>query len=202
MKPELAISAPEALFASFFTSAHRHRLSRSFRWQRNGAKSIDLVLKRQLGTAKALITTWDSPRFGDELLEIAPNLRVIAHCGGEVKSRFQGSLLDRLTITTAPEPMAKATAELAAALVLYCGRGIDNYRSALRQRNNKVYDDAHLRGTPEFLIGREVGIIGFGRIGRKIVELLRSFDFQWRVYDPNASRDVSKNSQVEFVELR
>src|SRR5215467_15019551 len=146
MKPELAISAPEALFASFFTSAHRHRLSRSFRWQRNGARSVNSVLKRQLGTAQALITTWDSPHFGDELLDIAPNLRVIAHCGGEVKSRFQGSLLDRLTITTAPEPMARATAELAAAMVLYCGRGIDGYREALRKRNNRIYEDAHSRG--------------------------------------------------------
>ena len=150
-KPELVISAPEILFASFFTPAHQRRLSRRFSWQRTGAKSINSVLKRQ--RAKALITTWDSPGFGDELLKIAPNLRIIAHCGGEVKSRFQGSLLDRLTVTTAPEPMARATAELGAALVLYCGRNLDWYRAQLREPGSQIYSSVHHHGTPEFLVG-------------------------------------------------
>jgi len=202
MKPELAISAPEALFASFFTSAHRHRLSRSFRWQRNGARSVNSVLKRQLGTAQALITTWDSPHFGDELLDIAPDLRVIAHCGGEVKSRFRGSLLDRLTITTAPEPMARATAELGATLVLYCGRNVDWYRAQLRRPGNQIYNLVHKHGTPESLLGGQFGMVGFGRIGRTIVDLLRGFDLRWRVYDPYAERSLASDYPVQFSSLQ
>jgi len=202
MKPELAISAPEALFASFFTSAHRHRLSRSFRWQRNGARSVNSVLKRQLGTAQALITTWDSPHFGDELLDIAPNLRVIVHCGGEVKSRFRGSLLDRLTITTAPEPMARATAELGAALVLYCGRNVDWYRVQLRRPGNQIYNLVHKHGTPESLLGGQFGMVGFGRIGRTIVDLLRGFDLRWRVYDPYADRSLESDYPAQFSSLQ
>jgi len=199
-KPELVISAPEILFASFFTAAHQRRLSRGFSWKRTGRKSSDSGLKRQLGSAKALITTWDSPGFGDELLEIAPNLRVIAHCGGEVKSRFQGSLLERLTVTTAPEPMARATAELGAALVLYCGRNVDWYRRQLREPASQIYSSVHKHGTPEFLVGGQFGMIGFGRIGRTIVDLLRGFGLRWRVYDPYAVRSL--NDQVEFSSLQ
>lgn len=198
----LVISAPDALFRSFFTSAHQRRLARIFRVKRNSAHSMNPSLKRDLAAADALITTWDSPNFGDELLQLAPNLRVIAHCGGEVKKRFGGSLLDGLTITTAPEPMARATAELGAALVLYCGRGVDRYRQELRKPTNRIYDQVHLHGTPEFLIGCELGMIGFGRIGRTIVDLLRGFDFQWRVYDPYASRDLSKTYPVHFASLQ
>jgi phosphoglycerate dehydrogenase-like enzyme len=198
----LVALASKPLFQSFFTASHQKALSLAFNWTLNGSREVTPAMKKQLATAEALITTWDSPCFGDELLQLAPNLRIVAHCGGEVKKRFTGSLLDKLTITTAPEPMARATAELAAALVLYCGRGIDAYRGALRKRNNKIYDDAHLRGTPESLIGREIGMIGFGRIGRKIVDLLRGFDLRWRVYDPYASREGARDSQVEFVELR
>jgi phosphoglycerate dehydrogenase-like enzyme len=198
----LVVSAPEALFRSFFTPAHLRRLARMFRWKRNSAGSLNPSLKGDLAIADALITTWDSPNFGDELLQLAPNLGVIAHCGGEVKKRFGGSLLDRLTITTAPEPMARATAELGAALVLYCGRGVDYYREALRRPNNRIYDHVHARGTPEFLIGREIGMIGFGRIGRTVVDLLRGFDFQWRVYDPYASRELAKSYPVRFVSLQ
>jgi phosphoglycerate dehydrogenase-like enzyme len=86
--------------------------------------------------------------------------------------------------------------------VLYCGRGIDAYRAVLRKRNNRIYDDAHIRGTPESLVDREIGMIGFGRIGRKLVDLLRGFDLRWRVYDPYASRGDYENIQVEFVELK
>jgi phosphoglycerate dehydrogenase-like enzyme len=201
-KPFLLVSAPDVLFLSFFTSKHQRRLSRTFNWELNSARSLNSRLKRGLADANALITTWDSPNFGDELLQLAPKLRVIAHCGGEVKKRFGGSLLDHLTITTAPEPMARATAELGAALVLYCGRGIDQYREALQKPNNRIYDQVHARGTPEFLTGRELGMIGFGRIGRTIVDLLRGFDFQWRVYDPYASRDLAKMYQVQFAGLQ
>jgi phosphoglycerate dehydrogenase-like enzyme len=198
----LVVSAPEALFRSFFTPGHLRRVARMFRWRRNSAGSLNPSLKRDLAIADALITTWDSPNFGDELPKLAPNLRVIAHCGGEVKKRFGGSLLDRLTITTAPEPMARATAELGAALVLYCGRGVDYYREALRRPNNRIYDRVHARGTPEFLIGREIGMIGFGRIGRTVVDLLRGFDFQWRVYDPYASPELAKSYPVRFTSLQ
>jgi phosphoglycerate dehydrogenase-like enzyme len=149
-----------------------------------------------------LITTWESPAFGDELLEIAPNLRMIGHCGGEVKNRFRGTLLDRLTVATAPEPMARATAELGAALVLYCGRGVDRYRQALRAPNDRIYEEVHLGGTPEYLLGRQLGMIGFGRIGRTIVDLLRGFDFRWRVYDPYAPRELASSYPVEFASLQ
>jgi phosphoglycerate dehydrogenase-like enzyme len=199
-RPFLVISAPEALFRSFFTPAHQRRLSQTFAWKRNESRSLSAPLKRQLATAQALITTWDTPRFGDDLLDIAPDLRIIAHCGGEVKSRFGPALFDGLTITTAPEPMARATAELGAALVLYCGRSVDFYRAELRKRSNRIYDEVHLHGTPEFLRGRDVGMIGFGRIGRAIVELLRGFNLRWLVYDPYASQPA-ESWPVEFVSL-
>ncbi|HET8824562.1 MAG TPA: NAD(P)-dependent oxidoreductase [Terriglobales bacterium] len=160
------------------------------------------ALRRRLADAQAMITTWDSPRFGDELLTIAPKLRVIAHCGGEVKSRFQGSLLDTLTITTAPEPMARATAELAATLLLYCGRNMDLYRGKLRERSNRIYAEVHANGTPESLIGSQVGMVGFGRIGRTLVDLMRGFDLRWRVYDPYASRELAETYPVKFVTLQ
>jgi phosphoglycerate dehydrogenase-like enzyme len=198
----LVISAPEALFRSFFTPAHERRLVRNFRLKRNSARSLTPSLKHDLAIADALVTTWDSPNFGDELLQLAPNLRVIAHCGGEVKKRFGGSLLDRLTVTTAPDPMARATAELGAALILYCGRGVDCYREESGKPTNRIYDQVHLHGTPESLIGREVGMIGFGRIGRTIVDLLCGFDFQWRVFDPYAPREMSKTYPIQFAGLR
>src|SRR5689334_3786114 len=108
----LVALAPRPLFQSFFTAAHQKELSLAFDWTLNRSRDVTPLMKKQLAKAEALITTWDSPCFGDELLQRAPNLRIVAHCAGEVRKRFTGSLLDKLTITTAPEPMARATAEL------------------------------------------------------------------------------------------
>jgi phosphoglycerate dehydrogenase-like enzyme len=202
LKRQLVVSAPEALFRSFFSPTQQRLLAQRFSWQLNSARSLNSRFKSQLAAADAMITTWDSPAFDDELLRLAPKLRVIAHCGGEVKNRFGGSLLDQLTITTAPEPMARATAELGAALILYCGRGVDRYREALRNPSQRIYEQVHVHGTPEFLIGRELGMLGFGRIGRTIVDLLRGFNFKWRVYDPYAARASVRDHRIEFVSLQ
>jgi len=201
-RPSLLISAGEELFASFFSRQVEQRLSRLFQWERQGSGKFTEDFRKCLSTAQALVTTWDSPRLGDDLSRLAPQLRMIAHCGGEVKSRFSRSLFKRLTITNAPDPMARATAELGAALLLYGARNVDFYRSELRKRSNKIYDEVHLHGGSESLIGQTVAMIGFGRIGHALVDLLRGFDIQWLVHDPYAPRSLSRQYRVRFLGLQ
>jgi phosphoglycerate dehydrogenase-like enzyme len=201
-RPNLVICAGKDLYSSFFAPAMERRLARRFRWQRDGARHITPALKRKLSFAEALITTWDSPHFSEELRASAPRLRIIAHCGGEVKSRFARSLFEDLTITTAPEPMARATAELGAAFLLYAARNLDFYRDQLRSRSNRIYEEMHLHGAPENLVGREVAMLGFGRIGRSLVELMRGFDLQWLVHDPYVPKSLARQYAVRFVDLR
>jgi len=201
-RPSLLISAGEALFSSFFSGQEQRRMSRRFRWEREGSDKLTPDFRRCLGTAQALVTTWDSPRLGDDLSLLAPHLRMIAHCGGEVKSRFSRSLFRRLTITNAPDPMARATAELGAAFLLYSARNVDFYRSELRKRSNRIYEEVHLQGSSESLVGQTVAMIGFGRIGRALVDLLRGFDIQWVVHDPYAPRSLSRQYPVRFASLQ
>jgi len=201
-RPFLLISAGEELFASFFSRQEQLRLRRLFQWERQGTSKLTADFRQRLSTAQALITTWDSPHFGDDLPRLAPHLHIIAHCGGEVKSRFSRSLFKRLTITNAQIPMAHATAEMGATLLLYCARNVDFYRSELRKRSNQIYDEVHLQGSSESLIGQSVSMIGFGRIGRALVDLLRGFDIQWLVHDPYAPRSLSQQYPVRFVSLQ
>lgn len=200
-RPYLVICAGQELFASFFAPPQQKRLSRSFRWERYGGRTVSPALRRKLKTADALVTTWDSPRFFGDLRGLAPKLRIIAHCGGEVKSRFALPYFDELTITAAPVPMARATAELGAALLLYSARNLDFYRDKMRQRSNRIYDDLHLHGSTESMVGREVAMIGFGRIGRALVDLMRGFDLRWVVYDPYVPRSLERQYPVHFASL-
>jgi phosphoglycerate dehydrogenase-like enzyme len=201
-RPSLLISAEEELFASFFSREEVQRLTRLFRWERLGTTKFTADFRQCLSTTEALVTTWDSPQFGDDLPLLAPQLHMIAHCGGEVKSRFSRSLFKRLTITNAPAPMARATAELGATLLLYCARNVDFYRSEVRKRSNRIYDEVHLHGSSESLLGQTVAMIGFGRIGRALVDLLRGFEIKWMVHDPYAPRSLSRQYPVQFVGLQ
>jgi phosphoglycerate dehydrogenase-like enzyme len=200
-RKNLVICAGQELFASFFPPALQQRLTRRFHWQRDGSQEITPRLRKELAGAEVLITTWDSPHFSQDLPDLAPRLRLIAHCGGEVKSRFARSLFDKLIVTNAPEPMARATAELGAAFLLYGARNVDFYRRELRRRSNRIYPELHLHGAPESLVGREVAMIGFGRIGRALVDLMQGFDLQWLVYDPYVRKSLAREYPIRFVSL-
>jgi phosphoglycerate dehydrogenase-like enzyme len=184
-RPRVVVLAPAALFRSFFDAPRERRLSRACDWTRVAGGSLTPAVRRALRGAEALVTTWDSPRFGAELLSLAPRLRLVAHCGGEVKGRFARSLFERLVIANAPGPMADRVAELAVTFVLMAARRVDDYREALRRPSNAVYARLHRDGAgSETLRRRTVGILGFGRIGRETARLLRGFGPRLLVHDP------------------
>jgi len=186
-KPRIVVLSGPALFASFFDAGARKRLSRSFDWTRSAAQAGTQTLLGLLADADAVVTTWDSPRFGDDLARLAPRLRLIAHCGGEVSGKFAKALFARFAITNAPGPMAPYVAELALTFVLMAARRIDEHRAAVASRSNRAYEDAHLHGCgQETLIGRTVGLVGFGRIGREILQRLRPCGARPLVHDPYA----------------
>ena len=184
-KPRLLVLAPRTLFESFFDGPRQRRLGRSFQWSRRRERTLTSGLVRALAEVEALVTTWDSPRLDEDLVRMAPRLRMIGHCGGEVKGRFDVPLLRRLVITNAAAPMARPVAELAAAFLLYAAREVDLYREALRRGADGVYARLHREGAgEETLRGRTVGLLGFGRIGRALARLLAPFGPRLLVHDP------------------
>jgi phosphoglycerate dehydrogenase-like enzyme len=201
-KPTIAVLSGKELFESFFDEARRKRLSSLARWTLHPHQKLNTSVMTGFVGADAFITTWDSPFLSLKTMKQLPSVRAIAHCGGEVKKRFEPALFRKLVIMNTPGPMAMPTAELGAAFLLYAARNIDHYRAALRTRSNQIYEDTHLTGgTTESLIGCEVGMIGFGRVGQALVELLRGFNIRWRVYDPYASKVPFTRSDVQFDSL-
>ena len=201
-RPRVVVLAPAALFRSFFDPLRVRRLSRAFDWRRVAGGTVTPAVRRALRDAEALVTTWDSPRFGEELLSLAPRLRLVAHCGGEVKGRFARKLFDRLVIANAPGPMAGRVAELAVTFVLMAARRVDDYREALRRPSNAVYARVHRDGAgPETLRGRPLGILGFGRIGRETARLLRPFGPRLLVHDPYRAAAAVRAAGAEPVSL-
>src|ERR1043166_9803041 len=78
-----------------------------------------------------------------------PRVKLIAHCGGEVKSRVAEAMFDHVTVTNAADPMARGVAEMALALVLTLVRRIPQYaaemRSGVSRTNEQVSEGEMLR---------------------------------------------------------
>jgi phosphoglycerate dehydrogenase-like enzyme len=201
-RPRVLVLSGETLFRSFFDPPRERRLARGFAWTRVGDRRVTPRLVHLLAGADALVTTWDSPRFDEGLLALAPRLRLVAHCGGEVKGRFARPLFERLTIANAPGPMAHLVAELAVTFLLMAVRRVDEYREALRRPSNRIYERLHLEGAgPETLRGRTVGLLGFGRIGRETARLLRPFGPRLLVHDPYVAAAAVRRAGASPVTL-
>ena len=201
-RPRVLVLAGPRLFRSFFDAPRARRLARGYRFTLVPGSRVGPRLRRLLPEAEALVTTWDSPRFGEELAGLAPRLRLVAHCGGEVKGRFARPLFSRLTIANAPGPMAPYVAELAVAFLLMAVRRVDEHREALRRRSNAVYSRLHLDGADhETLRGRTVGLLGLGRIGQDTARLLKGFGPRLIAFDPHVAPRLARSAGVELVGL-
>jgi phosphoglycerate dehydrogenase-like enzyme len=199
-RPRVLVLAGPRLFRSFFDAPRARRLTGGCRWTLVAGRRAGPRLRRLLPEAEALVTTWDSPRFGEELVRLAPRVRLVAHCGGEVKGRFARPLFSRLTIANAPGPMAPYVAELAVSFLLMAVRRVEEHRAALRRRSNAIYARLHLDGAGlETLRGRTVGLLGLGRIGQETARLLKGFGPRVVAFDPYVSPRLARSLGVELV---
>ncbi len=100
---------------------------------------------------------------------------------------------------------SEEVAEHAMALILACARKLLPLDRAVRAGKWDSYEKREIRLKvlpPMFPIrGQTLGLIGFGRIGRKLVPKARGFEMRVIAYDPYVSRDVFAEYGVEAVDL-
>ncbi|CAN5852835.1 hydroxyacid dehydrogenase [soil metagenome] len=171
----------DVLFSHFFTETSRARLSDVAEWSQHAGRDDSPQLRVELAQADVLMTTWHSPFLRMGMFGTRPRVRLIAHCGGEVKSRIEEEVFDHITVTNAAEPMAAPVAEMALALMLTLVRRLPEYAAEMRAgvvRTNEYVSCG------ETVRGRKVGLIGFGRIGRAFARLVAPLGVELLVTDP------------------
>ena len=186
-RPNVLVLASDALFQHFFSDDSLAKLGEVTSWTRSALRDDSPQLRSEIANADVLMTTWHSPFLTREMLGQQPRVKLIAHCGGEVKSRVAEEIFEFVTITNAADPMARGVAEMAVGLTLTLVRRIPAYAAEMRNgviRTNEQVSEG------ETLFGRRVGIVGFGRIGRALAELLKPFRVDVLVSDPYAQREA------------
>ena len=188
-RPHVLLLATDVLFDHFFSESARARLSEVCDWSRYNRREDSLELRQQIAAADALMTTWHSPFLLANMFGDKPRVRLIAHCGGEVKSRADQRVLEQILVTNAAEPMAQPVAEMALTLMLTMVRRIPEYTAEMRAG---AVSSNEFASQGETIRGRNVGLIGFGRIGMAFADLIHPLGTRLIVADPYCSPDTVK----------
>ena len=109
------------------------------------------------------------------------NLKVISRVGvGLNNIDLESADKRNILILNTPDGPTNAVAELTLGLILNLLRHIGN-----ADQNTKMGKWEKKMGT--LLLNKKIGIVGYGRIGKRLAELLRSFNCEIYVYDPFVS---------------
>ncbi|MFD5215398.1 hydroxyacid dehydrogenase [Microbacterium sp. NPDC058345] len=127
-----------------------------------------------LAEVEVLVTSWGAPHFDSRLLARLPRLRAVFHAAGSVRHHVSDEFWARgIRITTAAEANAVPVAEFTLAAILFAGKRV------LTHVRTPAMDDAgwgdQLMQRSIGNLDRTIGIVGYSRIGRRVVDLLRAF---------------------------
>ncbi len=131
-----------------------------------------LLLERAPG-AQALIALL-TDRVDADLLDAVPDLRIIANVAvGYNNIDLEAARARGLVVTNTPDVLTDATADFMWALTLALTRRISEGERLLRRGAWKGWAIDFLLGHD--LRGRQLGIVGFGRIGRAVADRASGF---------------------------
>jgi D-3-phosphoglycerate dehydrogenase len=154
-------------------------------------------IREDLAWANAVIM-WSWPVFTAELLDAAPNLEFAGHI--DMRPTAARIELDRgLAVSVSRHGFSPAVAEMALAIILSTLRRISDYHAQMKSGSENWVGSFPTDIDPleRELTGRSVGIIGFGRVGRRLVQLLEPFHCSLRIYDPFVNPDmISANGAI------
>lgn len=163
-----------------------------------------LDLRDQCKHLEVMVTSWGCPRITAELTEQFPRLKLIAHMAGSVKGFVDEDVWRRgIKVTNAVEANAQPVAEFTLAAILMANKRVMPLnRLYLQERVNRAPWTAEVPNAGNYK--KVVGIVGASHVGRKVLQLLKPFDYRVLLYDPFVSplqaRDMKAN-KVGLSEL-
>lgn len=177
--------------------ALRDVLSADFRLVEFGPLSAADDVPDSLSSATAVIVRGDST-ITDRHLVACAGLRVIGRTGAGLDNvDVQAARRCGIEVVYAPGMNVAAVAEMTIGLFLSLGRRLFELRAALASGDWEARD----RVSGVELKGAVVGIVGVGRIGRRVAELAQAFGAQVIGYDPPAPDGAFAAAGVRRVSL-
>jgi phosphoglycerate dehydrogenase-like enzyme len=138
---------------------------------------------RLLARATVLLTSWGCPPIDAHVLAAAPALRAVVHAAGTVKLHLTDACWERgLQVSSAAAANAVPVAEYTLAAILLANKRA--FRLQRRYRELREFRLWSLEAPGPGNYRKVIGIVGASHVGRRVLELLRPFDFKVLLYDP------------------
>lgn len=140
-----------------------------------------------------LVGGWGTPRFTDQVLDAADNLRLYVHTAGSIKGILPPAVFDQgIVVTHGAGAIATAVADMAVCQIWMMLRQPHKLDRELKA--GKSWSESKRAGiglTPSGLgrelSGQRVGVLGAGHTGRCFISLVRALGCETWVYDPYLS---------------
>ena len=152
-----------------------------------------------LGDADALVSLL-LDRIDAALFARAPKLRVVANCAvGFDNVDLAAATAAGVAVTNTPNVLTEATAELAFALLLACARRLGEGERLIRSGEWGGWALDQLIGVG--LVGKTLGIVGYGRIGQAMARRAIGFGMRVIYADPGDAAPVPSETGPRVVAL-
>ena len=152
-----------------------------------------------IGPFDVVVTGWRSPKFTDEVLAAAANLKLIVHSAGSIRFMLDDhSIGNGFEISTVAAAMAPAVAETTLLFAMLLLRRTHDQDRALKAGEDWM--TVKTAGMGEEIAGQTIGLIGAGHVGRAVTRLLRRADMNVHVFDPYLSEDAAREMGAAKVD--
>ena len=163
-------------------------------WNTTDGNEIS-VIKEVIKYADVAVTSWGTPKLTAEILDCAPNLKLILHAAGSVKPFITDEIYARgIRVISSARILSCGVSETALGFTLSAAK---NFYELNAMTHSGAWDIP--RVTEMFDI--TIGIIGFGFAGRHYAELLRNFEVDVIASDPGVSAEEMAKVGATKVEM-
>ncbi len=171
------------------------------------ARHVDLVVEKaaiskeqllqRVADVDILLNKTDTSPVDREVMDAAPRLRYVARHGtGYSNVDVDGATRRRIPVSYTPGVQATSIAEYTFGLILVMARKLMPAAEAARRGNP---DRRNFLGRE--LLGRTMGVIGVGHIGREVVRLASGFGMNVLAYHPRPSANKLSGLPLRLVDL-
>ena len=141
--------------------------------------SKEQALDKEIAEAEILVIR-SSTKLTKEIIEKGNNLKIIARCGVGIDNiDVEYAKSKNIKITNSPSANLLSVVELTVALIINAARKINLSDNHLKDGkwNRKEFIGMELSG-------KQLGIVGYGKVGRLVSDRMKSFGMSIAFYDP------------------
>lgn len=156
--------------------------------------------KSLFSDTRYIFSTWGMPVFTkEEIEEYFPELECIFYAAGTVQYFAKPFLQSGIKVFSAWAANAVPVAEYTVAQIILANKGF--FSTSRYQSNGKLKKAAELKECYPGSFGENIGIIGAGMIGSLVIEMLKNYKLNVKVFDPFLSDEKAEKLGVKKCSL-